>query len=140
MKSDIHTDTAVLASKEDRDGKLIAVKVDYVFAKLFGKRSHERVLVCLLNAILNGKPHIKNVTLDPTEYKKTSPDGKSVRLDRPHRMMAPDYILKCSATMKETSETEHLFVKHVFVRMNLRKERVIALSQTLFPFGFVTSL
>ena len=81
MKSDIHTDTAVLASKEDRDGKLIAVKVDYVFAKLFGKRSHERVLVCLLNAILNGKPHIKNVTLDPTEYKKTSPDGKSVRLD-----------------------------------------------------------
>lgn len=38
------------------------------------------MLVCLLNAILNGKPHIKDVTLDPTEY-KCSQDGKSVRLD-----------------------------------------------------------
>ena len=60
---------------------LLPVKNDYVFAKLFGSESHKRVLVCLLNAILNGKPHIKDVTLDPTEYKKRSPDGKSVRLD-----------------------------------------------------------
>lgn len=60
---------------------LLPVKNDYVFAKLFGSESHKRVLVCLLNAILNGKPHIKDVTLDPTEYKKCSPDGKSVRLD-----------------------------------------------------------
>ena len=54
---------------------------DYVFASLFGKKSHERVLVCLLNAILNGKPYIKSVKLEPTEYKKTSIDGKSIRLD-----------------------------------------------------------
>ena len=81
MRNDIHTGADEQASKENQDGRLLAVKVDYVFAKLFGKRSHERVLVCLLNAILNGKPHIKSVTLDPTEYKKTSPDGKSVRLD-----------------------------------------------------------
>ena len=54
---------------------------DYVFASLFGRRSHERVLVCLLNSILNGKPSIKSVKLEPTEYKKTSIDGKSIRLD-----------------------------------------------------------
>lgn len=54
---------------------------DYVFAQLFGARSHKRVLVCLLNSILNGKPHIKSVTLDPTEYKKKTKDGKSMRLD-----------------------------------------------------------
>lgn len=60
---------------------LLPVKNDYVFANLFGARSHKRVLVCLLNSILNGKPHIEDVTLDPTEYKKTSPDGKSIRLD-----------------------------------------------------------
>ncbi|MCR5225510.1 MAG: Rpn family recombination-promoting nuclease/putative transposase [Alphaproteobacteria bacterium] len=60
---------------------LLPVKNDYVFARLFGRRSHERVLVCLLNAILNGKPHIKDISLDPTEYKKTSQNGKSVRLD-----------------------------------------------------------
>ncbi len=60
---------------------LLPVKNDYVFAHLFGKKSHERVLVCLLNAILNGKPHIKSVKLDPTEYKKVRENGKSIRLD-----------------------------------------------------------
>ena len=48
---------------------------------VIGARSHKRVLLCLLNSILNGKPHIKDITLDPTEYKKVSPDGKSIRLD-----------------------------------------------------------
>lgn len=61
--------------------ELLPVKNDYVFAKLFGSESHKRVLVCLLNAILNGQPHIKSIALDPTEYKKCSKDGKSVRLD-----------------------------------------------------------
>ena len=60
---------------------LLPVSNDYVFSRLFGKRSHERVLVCLLNAILNGHPHIKSVTLDPTEYKKKTDDGKTIRLD-----------------------------------------------------------
>lgn len=60
---------------------LLPVKNDYVFSRLFGAKSHKRVLVCLLNSILNGKPHIKSITLDPTEYKKTSADGKSIRLD-----------------------------------------------------------
>ena len=54
---------------------------DYVFANLFGKKDHERVLVCLLNSILNGYPYIKSVKLEPTEYKKTSANGKSIRLD-----------------------------------------------------------
>lgn len=63
------------------DKELLPVKNDYVFARLFGKKSHERVLVCLLNSILDGKPYIKSVKLDPTEYKKSSKDGKSIRLD-----------------------------------------------------------
>lgn len=60
---------------------LLPPKNDYVFSRLFGRRSHEQVLVCLLNAILNGKPHIESVRLDPIEYRKTRPDGKSIRLD-----------------------------------------------------------
>ena len=60
---------------------LLPVKNDYVFSRLFGAKSHKRVLICLLNSILNGKPHINDITLDPNEYKKTSPDGKSIRLD-----------------------------------------------------------
>ena len=39
---------------------LLPVKNDYVFARLFGRRDHERILVRLLNAILNGKPWIKS--------------------------------------------------------------------------------
>ena len=60
---------------------LLPVKNDYVFSRLFGAKSHKRVLICLLNSILNGKPRINDITLDPNEYKKTSPDGKSIRLD-----------------------------------------------------------
>ncbi len=67
--------------KETTNIDLLPPSNDYVFASLFGKKSHERVLVCLLNSILNGKPHIKSVKLEPTEYKKTSIDGKSIRLD-----------------------------------------------------------
>ena len=65
----------------ENEVELLPVKNDYVFARLFGAKSHKRVLVCLLNSILNGKPHINDITLDPNEYKKTSPDGKSIRLD-----------------------------------------------------------
>ena len=66
---------------ETKNIDLLPPSNDYVFAALFGKRSHERVLICLLNSILNGRPTIKSVKLEPTEYKKTSIDGKSVRLD-----------------------------------------------------------
>ena len=48
---------------------------------VIGAKSHKRVLICLLNSILNGKPHINDITLDPNEYKKTSSDRKSIRLD-----------------------------------------------------------
>ncbi|MDR2782221.1 MAG: Rpn family recombination-promoting nuclease/putative transposase, partial [Holosporaceae bacterium] len=30
---------------------------DFVFANLFGAEKHKKVLMCLLNAILQGKPH-----------------------------------------------------------------------------------
>ena len=52
---------------------LLPVKSDYVlFSRLFGAKSHKRVLIYLLNSILNGKPHINDITLDPNEYKKSS--------------------------------------------------------------------
>ena len=56
---------------------LLPVSNDYVFAQLFRRKNHERVLVCLLNAILDGHPHIKSITLDPTEHKKKRKDGKT---------------------------------------------------------------
>ena len=61
--------------------ELLPVKNDYVFSLLFGAKNHEHLLISLLNAVLNGKPRIKSVKLEPTEYRKTTPDGKSARLD-----------------------------------------------------------
>ncbi len=78
----IHRNSSLEKAREivARDG-LLPVKNDYVFANLFGSKKHKELLVCLLNSILDGRPHVKDLTLAPTEYKKTTPDGKTVRLD-----------------------------------------------------------
>ena len=60
---------------------LMSLKTDIVFKRIFGLESHKRVLVCLLNAILNGKPCIKSVEFDRTELISDREDGKTVRLD-----------------------------------------------------------
>ena len=60
---------------------LMSLKTDIVFKRIFGIESHKRVLVCLLNAILNGKPYIKSVEFDRTELISDREDGKTVRLD-----------------------------------------------------------
>ncbi len=60
---------------------LMSLKTDIVFKRVFGLESHKRVLVCLLNAILNGKPYIKSVEFDRTELVSDREDGKTVRLD-----------------------------------------------------------
>ncbi len=55
--------------------------VDYVFCRLFGSENNKDRLISLLNSILNGNPYISDVTIDPTEYKKTYANGKTIRLD-----------------------------------------------------------
>ncbi|MDR2781249.1 MAG: Rpn family recombination-promoting nuclease/putative transposase [Holosporaceae bacterium] len=54
---------------------------DFVFANLFGAENHKKVLVCLLNSILKGKPHIKKITLLNLQHKKQRKNGKSTTLD-----------------------------------------------------------
>ena len=60
---------------------LMRPSVDYVFCRLFGSEKNKDRLISLLNSILNGKPFIKDVDIDPTEYKKTYRNGKAIRLD-----------------------------------------------------------
>jgi predicted transposase/invertase (TIGR01784 family) len=48
---------------------------------LFGVNKHKRALICLLNAILKGKPHIKSITLLNPEHKKERKNGRSITLD-----------------------------------------------------------
>ena len=67
--------------KIKNDDDLMLPSVDYVFCRLFGSQNSKERLISLLNSILVGQPHIKDVIIDPTEYRKTTPDGKSIRLD-----------------------------------------------------------
>jgi predicted transposase/invertase (TIGR01784 family) len=60
---------------------LLKPSSDFVFANLFGVEKHKRALVCLLNAILKGKPHIESITLLNPQHKKQRKDGKSTTLD-----------------------------------------------------------
>lgn len=60
---------------------LLPLKSDSVFKRVFGAESHKRVLICLLNAILNGKPKIESIEFDRTEYEKDRKGGKSINLD-----------------------------------------------------------
>lgn len=70
-----------MSDDKGNEHDLLPLKNDYVFKRVFGVESHKRVLVCLLNSILNGRPQIKSIEFDKTEYVKDREDGKSVRLD-----------------------------------------------------------
>jgi len=70
-----------VANKTDIKPSLMKPSRDFVFKRLFGEESHKRVLVCLLNSILNDKPHIQSVDLLNTELTKDMKGGKSPRLD-----------------------------------------------------------
>jgi predicted transposase/invertase (TIGR01784 family) len=52
-----------------------------VFKRIFGVESHRRVLVCLLNSVLNNSPRIDSVSLENSEIPKDFQEGKDVRLD-----------------------------------------------------------
>jgi predicted transposase/invertase (TIGR01784 family) len=60
---------------------LLKPSSDFVFANLFGEEKHKRVLVCLLNSILKGKPTIESITLVNPQHKKKRKNGRAVTLD-----------------------------------------------------------
>jgi predicted transposase/invertase (TIGR01784 family) len=71
----------VLSEWVDMEGALLSPSSDFVFSNLFGEEKHKKVLVCLLNSILKGKPTIKSITLLNPQHKKQSKNGKSTTLD-----------------------------------------------------------
>ena len=54
----------------DIEYKLFDPKVDYVFKILFGDEEDKSMLISLLNAILRGRPTIKDLTLHNTKIGK----------------------------------------------------------------------
>ena len=65
----------------DIEYRLFDPKVDYVFKILFGDEKDKSMLISLLNAILRGKPTIKDITLDSNELPKILKNNKTCRLD-----------------------------------------------------------
>ena len=65
----------------DIEYRLFDPKVDYVFKILFGDENDKSMLISLLNAILKGKPTIKDLTLNNTDIPKILKDNKSCKLD-----------------------------------------------------------
>ena len=60
---------------------LLDPTIDFVFKKIFGDKDHREPLVSLLNAILDGNPTIRDVTLKNTELDKNYPEDKFAKLD-----------------------------------------------------------
>jgi predicted transposase/invertase (TIGR01784 family) len=54
---------------------------DFIFRNVFGTAERKAELISLLNAVLKGKPHIKDLTIENGDIPKNAEDGKSVRLD-----------------------------------------------------------
>ena len=65
----------------DVEYKLYDPKEDFIFKILFGSEENKSILISLLNAILKGKPNIKDLSLENNEISKIFKDGKSSRLD-----------------------------------------------------------
>ena len=60
---------------------LLDPKLDFIFKKIFGTEEGKLQLISLLNALLKGQPHIKELTLNNPEIDKILEDDKSSRLD-----------------------------------------------------------
>ncbi len=63
------------------DLSLLPPTSDYVFCNLFGSEDNTDCLMSLLNSILKGNPVVYELKLKPTEHKKRTEDGKSIRAD-----------------------------------------------------------
>jgi predicted transposase/invertase (TIGR01784 family) len=66
---------------EEKMTGLLNPSSDFVFKNIFGVKKHERVLTCLLNAILKKHPTISSITLVNPEHRKKRKNGKSATLD-----------------------------------------------------------
>ena len=60
---------------------LLDPKQDYIFKNIFGVEKNKKLLLSLLNAILDGNPHINDLTMRNTEISKILKEDKTSRLD-----------------------------------------------------------
>jgi hypothetical protein len=68
-----------MKKKEKND--LLSPCCDYIFKNIFAKRTRKRALISLLNSVLEGRPVIRDITIENPEIPRDFKNGKSVGLD-----------------------------------------------------------
>ena len=99
----------------DIEYRLFDPKVDYVFKILFGDEDDKSMLISLLNAILKGKPYIKDLSLNNTEIPKILKDNKSCKLDI---LATSDEGIKFNIEM-QCKKTKDIFNRTVYYASKL---------------------
>ena len=99
----------------DIEYRLFDPKVDYVFKILFGDEKDKSMLISLLNAILKGKPYIKDLSLNNTEIPKILKDNKSCKLDI---LATSDEGIKFNIEM-QCKKTKDIFNRTVYYASKL---------------------
>ena len=99
----------------DIEYRLFDPKVDYVFKILFGNEDDKSMLISLLNAILKGKPYIKDLSLNSTDIPKILKDNKSCKLDI---LATSDEGIKFNIEM-QCKKTKDIFNRTVYYASKL---------------------
>ena len=99
----------------DIEYRLFDPKVDYVFKILFGDENDKSMLISLLNAILKGKPTIKDLILNNTDIPKILKDNKSCKLDI---LATSDEGIKFNIEM-QCKKTKDIFNRTVYYASKL---------------------
>ncbi len=61
--------------------ELLDIKTDYIFKLVFGDENDKSILISFLNAVLKGRPRIKNIELRNSEIAKVLQNNRTIRLD-----------------------------------------------------------
>ena len=114
--------------------RLYDPKLDFVFKILFGSEEDKSMLISLLNAILRGRPYIKDLTLQNTEIGKIFKDSKSSRLDIKaidNNGIKYDIEMQCKKTKDIPNRAlfyaSKLFTKDLKENDDYNKSRVISI-------------
>ncbi len=108
--------------------------MDFVFKRIFGQDDTKDSLLSLLNAILNGNPHIKDLTVLNTETLMENPNNKASRLDIEVKTDKGIYInveMQCVATLDLYSRSvvyaSHLVTNNTIKGESYDKPKVISI-------------
>ena len=113
---------------------LLDPKQDYIFRNIFGVEKNKKLLLSLLNAILDGNPHINDLTMRNTEISKILKEDKTSRLDvraRTDTGIEIDIEIQCQNTGEIPERAAHytarLLPRNITSKESYRNSHVIGI-------------